>query len=326
MRSTPRALHDRGVGADASRLSGAQHEVRGRSVRPLPARRALPLRRRPGAPLRPAEPLPPGRSCERHGQAEARRWKFASCDGCQLTLLNCEDELLALAGQVEIAYFLEATRADVEGPTTSPSWRARSPPPDDARADPARSARSLGPLITIGACATAGGIQALRNFADVDEFRSVVYAQPGVHLDARTVDPDRRARVGRLRAARLPDRQGPAVGGARGPARRRAARDPHAQRLLSSASGAGTCASWSPTARPCLGPVTQAGCGALCPSFDRGCYGCFGPMDTPNCRLAVELRHARHGRRPGARVFRDLQRRLRGVRRSRRRRPRTARA
>ena len=33
---------------------------------------------------------------------------------------------------------------------------------------------------------------------------------------------------------------------------------------------------------PCLGPVTQAGCGALCPSFARGCYGCFGPMETPN--------------------------------------------
>jgi coenzyme F420-reducing hydrogenase gamma subunit len=33
---------------------------------------------------------------------------------------------------------------------------------------------------------------------------------------------------------------------------------------------------------PCLGPVTQAGCGALCPAFSRGCYGCFGPMETPN--------------------------------------------
>ena len=34
--------------------------------------------------------------------------------------------------------------------------------------------------------------------------------------------------------------------------------------------------------KPGLGPVTQAGCGALCPAYGRGCYGCFGPMETPN--------------------------------------------
>jgi sulfhydrogenase subunit delta len=33
---------------------------------------------------------------------------------------------------------------------------------------------------------------------------------------------------------------------------------------------------------PCLGPVTHAGCGAICPAYARGCYGCFGPKETPN--------------------------------------------
>jgi coenzyme F420-reducing hydrogenase gamma subunit len=42
---------------------------------------------------------------------------------------------------------------------------------------------------------------------------------------------------------------------------------------------------------PCLGPVTHAGCGALCPSYNRGCYGCFGPMETPNTvALSARLR------------------------------------
>ncbi len=45
---------------------------------------------------------------------------------------------------------------------------------------------------------------------------------------------------------------------------------------------------------PCLGPVTQAGCGALCPSFHRGCYGCFGPMESPNI-AALHARLARLG-------------------------------
>ena len=43
-------------------------------------------------------------------------WKFSSCDGCQLTLLDCEDELLAIAGELEIAYFPEATKAELDGP------------------------------------------------------------------------------------------------------------------------------------------------------------------------------------------------------------------
>jgi sulfhydrogenase subunit delta len=43
-------------------------------------------------------------------------FKFASCDGCQLTLLEAEDELLDIAGAVEIAYFPEASRAYGRGP------------------------------------------------------------------------------------------------------------------------------------------------------------------------------------------------------------------
>ena len=53
-------------------------------------------------------------------------WKFASCDGCQLSLLDLEDELLALAGELEIAYFLEASERDGRAArTTSRSSRAR---------------------------------------------------------------------------------------------------------------------------------------------------------------------------------------------------------
>ena len=103
-------------------------------------------------------------------------WKFASCDGCQLSLLDCEDELLALAGEVEIAHFLEASSGVVRGPTISPSSKARSRRRRTRWIQEVR--RSSRRLVTIGACATAGGIQALRNFADVQDFMSVVYATP----------------------------------------------------------------------------------------------------------------------------------------------------
>lgn len=104
-------------------------------------------------------------------------WKFASCDGCQLSVLDCEDELLALAGAVQIAYFPEATRAVIKGPYDISLVEGSITTPHDAkRIHGIRRASKV--LITIGACATAGGIQALRNFKDVREFKSIVYAHP----------------------------------------------------------------------------------------------------------------------------------------------------
>ena len=104
-------------------------------------------------------------------------WKFASCDGCQLTLLDCEDELLALA-----AGSGSRTSGGVQrGPARAVrrvAGRGVDHHRRTTRSGSARSASSRRFLVTIGACATAGGIQALRNFADVDEFRAVVYASP----------------------------------------------------------------------------------------------------------------------------------------------------
>ena len=104
-------------------------------------------------------------------------WKFASCDGCQLSLLDCEDELLAVAGAIEIAYFPEATKAEVAGPYDISLVEGSVTTAHDAeRIHEIREQSGL--LVTIGACATSGGIQALRNFADVKEWIPLVYASP----------------------------------------------------------------------------------------------------------------------------------------------------
>ncbi|HEU0001647.1 MAG TPA: hypothetical protein VFQ36_12140, partial [Ktedonobacteraceae bacterium] len=92
-------------------------------------------------------------------------WKFASCDGCQLSLLDCEDELLAVAGEVEIANFPEASRAVAKGPyDLSLVEGSITTGHDEQRIHHIRRISKY--LVTIGACATAGGIQALRNFAN----------------------------------------------------------------------------------------------------------------------------------------------------------------
>ena len=207
-------------------------------------------------------------------------WKFSSCDGCQLSLLDCEDELLEIAGAVEIAYFLEATRAEVAGPYDLSLVEGSITTPHDAeRIKEVR--RQSKALVTIGACATAGGIQALRNFADVKEFTSIVYARPDFISTLATSTPIA-AHVPvdfELRGCPIDKRQLVEVLSAF-LARRKPVTPAHSVCIECKLKG-NVCVMVA-HGTPCLGPVTHAGCGALCPSYDRGCYGCFGPMETPN--------------------------------------------
>src|SRR3989304_4402194 len=202
-------------------------------------------------------------------------WKFASCDGCQLSLLDCEDELLAIAGAIEIAYFVEATRAVVKGPCDVSLVEGSITTAHDAeRIKEVR--RQSKTLITIGACATAGGIQALRNFADVKAFTSIVYARPDYISTLATSTPIS-AHVPvdfELRGCPIDKRQLVEVITAF-LAKRMPVIPAHSVCVECKLKG-NVCVMVA-HGTPCLGPVTHAGCGAICPSYNRGCYGGFGP-------------------------------------------------
>jgi sulfhydrogenase subunit delta len=207
-------------------------------------------------------------------------FKFASCDGCQLSLLDCEEELLAVAGLVEIANFLEASRAVVKGPYDLALVEGSITTAHDAeRIHQVR--RQSRVLVTIGACATAGGIQALRNFADVREFTSAVYATPEYVSTLETSTPvSQHVRVDfELRGCPISKAQLLEVLGAFLHGRRPSI--PGYPVCLECKRRGTVCVSVA-QGTPCLGPVTQAGCGAICPSYRRGCYGCFGPSEAPN--------------------------------------------
>lgn len=214
------------------------------------------------------------------GRPTVAVWKFASCDGCQLSLLSAGDELLTIAEEVHIAYFLEATREVVEGPYDVSLVEGSISTPDDV--ERIRHVREISThLITIGACATAGGIQALRNFADLDAFRSTVYAQPGYIASladstavAEHVTVDLQLRGCPIETAQLVEVISALLAG------RKPLTPTHSVCVDCKLRG-NVCVAVA-DGTPCLGPVTQAGCGARCPAFDRGCYGCFGPMDSPN--------------------------------------------
>ena len=207
-------------------------------------------------------------------------FKFASCDGCQLSLLDAEDELLDIAGAIDIAYFPEASRKMRKGPYDVALVEGSITTHHDA--DKIQQVRRQSKtLITIGACATAGGIQALRNWKDVNEFVRMVYAKPDyistlklstpiaehvpVDLELRGC-PINKTQLIEVISAMLTGRK-PNV--------------PTYSVCMECKRQSNVCVTVA-QGMPCLGPVTQAGCGALCPAFGRGCYGCFGPMENPN--------------------------------------------
>jgi coenzyme F420-reducing hydrogenase gamma subunit len=207
-------------------------------------------------------------------------YKFASCDGCQLTLLDCEDELLTIAGAVEIAYFVEARRQTLAGPYDVTLVEGSVTTDEEIeRIKEVRRQSHL--LVSIGACAVAGGIQALRNWADVNDYIDVVYARPE-YVDTLAqsrpisdfVKVDFELRGCPISKSQLLELVTSLLIG-------RKPRVP-AHSVCLSCKQQGTVCLLVAQGVPCLGPATQAGCGALCPAYNRGCYGCFGPHETIN--------------------------------------------
>ena len=232
-------------------------------------------------------------------------WKFSSCDGCQLSLLDCEDELLEVTGAVEIAYFLEASSATVKGPYDLTLVEGSITTPHDAdRIHEIRRASKT--LVSIGACATTGGIQALRNFASIGDFVSAVYPSPAYISTLRTSTPiaDHVPVEFELQGCPIDKRQLLEVVGAT-----LAGRRPNLPRhsVCVECKRAGIPCVMVAQGVACLGPVTQAGCGALCPLYTRGCFGCFGPKEQANTE-ALATRWRALGKDDPAllRVFRGI--------------------
>ena len=232
-------------------------------------------------------------------------FKFSSCDGCQLSLLDLEDELLAIASGVDVAYFLEAGSRPTGGPYDVALVEGSIATEEDV-ARLAGIRRRSRFLVAIGACATAGGIQALRNFGDLDDFASGVYPRPQqlkvlatstpisehvkVDLELQGCPVDRHQLLEVVLALLH---------------RRRAILPGHSVCVECKLRG-NECVVVA-RGMPCMGPVTHGGCGAICPAYGRGCYGCFGPSETFNAPSLIDRWKHLGDRR------RDVVQRLRNV-------------
>jgi coenzyme F420-reducing hydrogenase gamma subunit len=214
------------------------------------------------------------------GKPKLAVWKFASCDGCQLSLLDCEDELLAIVGALEIANFPEASREVIKGPYDLSLVEGSITTAHDAeRIHQVRRVSKV--LVTIGACATSGGIQALRNFQDVKRYVPLVYAHPEYieTLNKSTAIADHVKVDFEMRGCPISKKQLIEVLSAFLIGRKPVLPN---YSVCMECKRRGTVCVTVAAGMPCMGPVTQAGCGAICPSFHRGCYGCFGPKELPN--------------------------------------------
>ncbi len=213
-------------------------------------------------------------------------WKFASCDGCQLNLLDLEDAILLLPDLIDIAYFPEASSQMKEGPYDLSLVEGSVTTAEDCQRiqEIRKQSRTL---VTIGACATAGGIQALRNFSNIDSFMKAVYARPDYisTLDRSTpisthvtVDyelrgcPISKPQLLELITSYLSGKK-PAIAN---------------ESVCVECKRRGQICILVAKGTTCLGPVTHAGCGALCPSYDRGCYGCYGPKENANTQALAD--------------------------------------
>jgi coenzyme F420-reducing hydrogenase gamma subunit len=194
--------------------------------------------------------------------------------------LNLEDQLLDLVGAVEVAFFLEARRRVLPPPYDIGLVEGSiSTPEEEERIHKIR--RDCKFLVAIGACATSGGIQALRNWADVAEYARYVYASPEYIKTLDTATPiaghvfvDFELRGCPVNPGQLLELITAVLVG----------RKPNipAHSVCIECKRMGIPCRLVSGGKPCMGPITQAGCGALCPLVNRACYGCFGPMEQPN--------------------------------------------
>jgi len=232
-------------------------------------------------------------------------YKFSSCDGCQLSILNLEDELLNLAGAIDIAYFLEATRAQRPGPYDIAIVEGSITTPHEIeRIMEVRAQAKI--VIALGTCATAGGIQALRNFANAEDYANVVYAHPDYLNYLKTATPIAEHIQVDLELWGCPVNKMQVVEVIVALLNNRKPNIP-AYSVCLECKRRNTICVLVDKGIPCIGPATQAGCGAICPTIGRGCYGCFGPARSVNSASITTITQKLE-RYPGeaARLFRGI--------------------
>ncbi len=212
---------------------------------------------------------------------------FACCEGCQLQIVNLEEEILDLLGVADVVEWREAISdqsdkydiAIIEGSITRPE--------DEERIKKIRE--KAGVLIALGACATTGGINKLKNNFKLNDVKQYVYADNAdmPHLDtAATKAVDEVVKVD-FKVHGCPIDRSEFTYIVRSLLLGKTPEIPDYPVCVECKAKGNPCL-WE-DGQVCLGPVVRAGCGARCPSSGFRCFGCRGYVDNPNVDAAKEV-------------------------------------
>lgn len=219
--------------------------------------------------------------------------KLTSCSGCQLAFINQGMALLDLLNYVEIRHFIEGGINNPDCPVDVAFVEGSiSTPHDLERIKSVREQSKL--IVTLGACATSGGVQALRNIAalygSAQTMKAGVYASPDfiATLDnsepvASIIKVDYELWGCPVSAQQLSHFLSQLLLGAEPKVEK--------EKLCMECKRNQTVCVLVTRQAPCLGPVTRTGCGAMCPSYGKACYNCYGPSEQPNTRALANRLH-----------------------------------
>ena len=210
---------------------------------------------------------------------------FTSCEGCQLQVLNCEDELLDILGAVEIVQFREAIddrREDydiafIEGAFTRES--------DRPRLEQIRKNAKI--VVALGACATTGGLNVLKNFRGIPESMKEVYGERASWYETSPAVPIEAAIKVDAKIHGCPINKVEFLEVVKSVLAGRTPQIPDYPVCVECKLKENVCLYHK--GQYCMGIVARAGCGAWCPSYGGRCYACRGLISDPNNNAAKEV-------------------------------------
>jgi len=215
---------------------------------------------------------------------------FASCEGCQLQIINLEESILDLINIVDVVSFREAMKEHADNYEIAFIEGSIVRPMDEERLKKIRERANI--LVALGACACIGGVNSLRNQYTAEEVKSMVYGDADMKDNAffdilpetKAVDevvrvdyyipgcPINRDEFARVVTALALGKK-PVL--------------PNYPVCVECKKNGNICV--FEEGKFCLGPVTRAGCGAICPTNQDGCEGCRGLLDDPNTQSELEV-------------------------------------
>ncbi len=212
---------------------------------------------------------------------------FACCEGCQLQIVNLEEEILDLISLVEPVEWREAMSeqseeydiAFIEGSITRAA--------DEKRIKEIRARAKV--LVALGACATIGGVNKIKNRFEMDEVRECAYGEDGMmpHLDTYpTKAVDEVVKVDcHIHGCPIEHEEFAYI--VRCLALGKTPEIPNYPVCVECKLKENVCR--FEYDEICLGPITRAGCGAVCPTGSAWCFGCRGLVDNPNVNAARDV-------------------------------------